>query len=194
MAELRSLGAEAEGFLMPLQGPEDAPELCRRAARIDILVCAFGPFLRGPLETQTAGDWSRVTGLNLALPGALVSTCIGSMLERSWGRILLFGGTGTDAIRGFSTTAAYAAAKTGLGSLAKSVARVGGERNVTCNVLCPGFVDTEYVDEQERSWMLKRAGAARVLDSAEIAQTAYELLANSALNGAIIAVDAGLSL
>jgi NAD(P)-dependent dehydrogenase (short-subunit alcohol dehydrogenase family) len=105
--------------------------------RIDILAVALGPFLRASLAETGAADWERLALLDLALPGALASALLPAMAARGWGRILLFGGTRTDGIRAYSSNAAYAAAKTGLGVLAKSLAVEGAPAGVGCVLVCP---------------------------------------------------------
>jgi len=115
-------------------------------------------------------------------------------MERNWGRILLFGGTNTDTIRGFTTTAAYSAAKTALGVIAKSAAKTAGSRGVTCNVICPGLTDTEYVTEEQKRYNREKSPGGKPLSAEEIARTALDILGNPGLNGAVIPVDQGLVL
>jgi NAD(P)-dependent dehydrogenase (short-subunit alcohol dehydrogenase family) len=116
------------------------------------------------------------------------------MTERGWGRILLFGGTCTDTIRGFSTTTAYSAAKTALGVIAKSVAKTAGPFGVTCNVVCPGLADTEYLDGNARAYARDRAPGGRLVSGDEVAAAAFALLSNPSVNGAVVSVDGGLSI
>ncbi|MCA1951128.1 MAG: SDR family NAD(P)-dependent oxidoreductase [Treponema sp.] len=179
-------------LLKPLKGPESVTELLEQVPKTDILVISFGPFLRKPLTQLEANDWDYMTKMNLAFPGALVSAYLDQMLSQQWGRILLFGGTNTESIRGFLTTTAYAAAKTGLGVLAKSVARIGGAVNVTCNVICPGMIDTEYLTEQDRSYAREKAPGGTLITSETIANMAVEILKQPHLNGALIPIDNGL--
>ena len=82
----------SRGFLLGL-GPEGAGPLVDRLpslGRIDILVCAFGPFVRKPLHETGVSDWERLALLDLALPGALASALVGAMAARGWGRFPLF--------------------------------------------------------------------------------------------------------
>jgi NAD(P)-dependent dehydrogenase (short-subunit alcohol dehydrogenase family) len=113
------------------------------------------------------------------------------MMERNWGRILLFGGTNTDTVRGYITTPAYSAAKTALGVAAKSAARIGADRGVTCNVICPGLTDTEYLDGQARTYNREKSPGGRPLTSGDIALAALAVMENPAVNGAVIPVDQG---
>ncbi|AEJ18401.1 SDR family NAD(P)-dependent oxidoreductase [Gracilinema caldarium] len=179
-------------LLQPITGSESVPALLKFAPEVDILVCAYGPFFKKDITHMTAEDWDYLVTMNLALPGALVSAYLESMIQQAWGRILLFGGTNTDSIRGFTTTTAYSAAKTGLGVLAKSVARIGGSVNVTCNVICPGMTETEYLDEQARRYALGKAPGGILLQCEDIAETALAILHNPHQNGTIIALDKGL--
>jgi len=186
-------GGKAGGVLLPLDQGAAALRLLEQAPRADLLVCAWGPFSRRPLQECTVEDWEFLTFANLAIPGILVSAVLRDMMERAWGRILLFGGTNTDAVRGFSSTAAYSAAKTALSVLAKSAARTGSPYGVTCNVLCPGFVDTEYLDDAARVYARERAPGGKLLSAAAVADAAAGLLANGDINGAVVPVDGGFS-
>lgn len=194
VAAIRGAGGDARGFLLPIASPRAAEDLLREVPEPDVLVCAYGPFVRRPLAALDAADWERATLLDLALPGALASAALSGMEARGWGRILLFGGTCADSIRGFLTTAAYSAAKVGLAVVAKSVAKAAAGSGVTCNMVCPGLVDTEYLDEAVRASWRERAPGGRLLEPAEVARAALALLSNPAANGAVVAVDGGLSL
>jgi NAD(P)-dependent dehydrogenase (short-subunit alcohol dehydrogenase family) len=116
------------------------------------------------------------------------------MSARGWGRILLLGGTRTDAIRAYSTNAAYAAAKTGLAVLAKSLAAEGAGRGVACVLACPGLVETEYLGEREREDLRGRAPGGRLADPAELAAAALGLLSAEPCiaSGAVLSLDGGL--
>ena len=131
---------------------------------------------------------------NLVFPATMVSMVISGMIERNWGRILLFGGTNTDTIRGFITTTAYSAAKTALGVLAKSVAKSAGSRGVTCNVVCPGLTDTEYTGEELLRYNREKSPGGKPLQAEQIARSALTILENPAFNGAVIPVDQGIVL
>jgi NAD(P)-dependent dehydrogenase (short-subunit alcohol dehydrogenase family) len=199
LAELRASGAEAEGFLQDLEAPEGPERLVGALpslGRVDILVHSFGPFVRKSLAETSPADWKRVALLDLALPGALASTLLPAMAERGWGRILLLGGTRTDGIRPYSSNAAYAAAKTGLAVLAKSLAAEGAARGVGCVLVCPGLVDTEYLNEEERVALRRRAPAGRLISPAELAAAAVGLVAADpcVASGSVLSLDGGLSL
>jgi 3-oxoacyl-[acyl-carrier protein] reductase len=194
LGAVRALGGEAEGFLCPADVPGSAERILARSPDPDILVCAWGPFKRGALETLDGTFWETMAAGNLIFPGTIVSLALCGMIERKWGRILLFGGTNTDTIRGFTSTAAYSAAKTALGVIAKSAARTAGKQGITCNVICPGLTDTEYSGEEARAYNRERSPLGKALNTAEIALGALRILESPAINGAVIPVDQGLAL
>ncbi|GHV67998.1 beta-ketoacyl-ACP reductase [Spirochaetia bacterium] len=194
LTEIRKNGGRAEGFLFRVDTPDAAERILERSPNPDILICAWGPFKRGALADMVPADWRDLTLCNLVLPGTLVSLTLPSMMRRGFGRILLFGGTKTDTIRGFTSTAVYSAAKTALGVLAKSAAREGGPSGVTCNVLCPGLTDTEYLDDKARSYNAEQSPGGKPLIPDDIARAALAILENPQINGAIIPVDRGIAI
>ncbi|MBP7263714.1 MAG: SDR family oxidoreductase [Spirochaetia bacterium] len=177
-----------------LGGGSVPDELLEAASACDILVLAYGPFLHATLEQTGDDDWQRMCWANLALPGMLAGRAARAMAARGFGRILFFGGTRTDAIRGFRMNAAYAAAKTGLGVLAKSLAAEYSGRGVSCALLCPGFVDTEYLDQASRAELAAKAPRGRLIRPEAIAELAVALLSGGMdlANGSIIVADEGL--
>jgi 3-oxoacyl-[acyl-carrier protein] reductase len=199
LEELHRIGAGAEGFLLelddPARGVSTLVDALPSLGAIDILVVAFGPFIRRSLAETGVADWERLALLDLALPGALCSALLPSMASRGWGRILLFGGSRTDGIRAYASNAAYAAAKTGLAVLAKSLAEEGASRGVGCILACPGLVDTEYLADSERLALRSRAPGSSLSSPSQIASAAIGLLAADPCiaSGAIISLDNGLS-
>ncbi len=194
LARLREAGHRADGSAGRIADLNDAAFALDRAARCDILVCAFGPFLQKPLHETTSTEWRSVAELDLALPGALVSRALGGMKTRGWGRIVLFGGTRTDAIRGFRTNAAYAAAKTGLSSLVKSVAAGYAADGIAALAVCPGFVDTEYLGPELKAELASKTPHGRLVPARDLAELAANLVAdgNAVWNGSVLNADEGL--
>jgi len=191
---IRERGAKGDGFLLRIEGPASAEEIFARAPPPDILVCAWGPFKQGKLEALDREFWQSMAESNLVFPGVLVSLCLRGMMERNWGRILLFGGTNTAAIRGFTTTTAYSAAKTALGVLAKSAALTAASSGVTCNVLCPGLTNTEYTTEEMLRYNSEKSPGGKPLRPEQLAATALHILEDASLNGAVIPADQGVVL
>ncbi len=212
LAELRLNGVAAEGRLLNWADETEAFALLTELGEVegagqgeseraglhsgfDILVIAFGPFLQKPLAETSAADWRRMAELNLALPGALASWLLPGMARQRWGRMVFFGGTGTDTIKGFATNAAYAAAKTGLGVLAKSISLSYADEGIAAFVVCPGLVDTEYLDDRRRAALSEKAPAGRLIAVDHIADTIAAFVASDPclVSGSVISLDAGLA-
>lgn len=159
----------------------------------EIVICAFGPFLEKPLEMVSPEEWEYLTMANLALPGALASHFLVGMQERRYGRFLFFGGTRTDTIRPFRKTAAYAAAKTGLGVLAKSIATTAGDKNVAAVVVCPGPTSTEYLNAETRARHALLTATGSLFPATQIARASLDLIDDDPCiaSGAIVALDGG---
>jgi len=191
---IRETGARGDGFLLPIDSPAAAERIIALSPSPDILVCSWGPFKQGKIEALDLEFWQNMAENNFIFPGTLVSLVLKGMTERNWGRILLFGGTNTDTIRGFTTTAAYSAAKTALGVIAKSVAKAVSSEEVTCNVVCPGLTDTEYTTEELRQYNLSRSPGGQPMSPKEVAQAALAIISNPGISGSVIPVDRGLIL
>jgi 3-oxoacyl-[acyl-carrier protein] reductase len=200
LAELRagSRARTVSGFLCRIGGSdglavEQAARLMREQEP-DILVCAWGPFQKAALQDTEAEKWRFLTECNLIFPEILISSVLSDMIKKGWGRILLFGGTGTAQIRGYTGTTAYSAAKTALGVVVKSAARTATGVDVTCNMICPGLTDTEYCSEEDKTYNRKHSPAGTALEPKDIAGFALELLKNPGINGVIVPVDKGICL
>ncbi|MDE6068435.1 MAG: SDR family oxidoreductase [Treponemataceae bacterium] len=157
----------------------------------EILCICYGPFLQKKIAQTSAQEWLWTAKLNLALPGILAGYAARFMKRRGFGRILFFGGTRTNQINGFKTNAAYAAAKTGIASLAKSFALEFGESGISTAAIFPGFVQTEYVSEKKRAEYEKLLGGKKMIRADEIARAALFLLSDSNLNGTLLEMDGG---
>ena len=188
------LGLPAEGFLQSVRHADALLDSVARRMPFDIAVVAFGPFLQKPLSETTTTEWSRIVELNLALPGAVVSLLAPDMAKRRWGRIVLFGGTQTDQIRGFRSVAAYSAAKTGIGSLVKSAAKEFGGRGVAVNGVSPGYVETEYLSGSMIRTLAERSPDNTLIPPSSLAKFILNLVVqrSTIVNGAMISMDKGL--
>jgi NAD(P)-dependent dehydrogenase (short-subunit alcohol dehydrogenase family) len=157
----------------------------------DILCICFGPFLQKPVHLMTEKEWLDISFFNYTFPGFLISQALPSMMRKEFGRILVFGGTRTEYIRGFKTNAAYGGAKTALCSLVQSVSSSYASKNIRCNAILPGFVDTEYIDESQRKERIRLGAPLISLD--KIADAAVFLLKSEHISGELLRVDGGLS-
>jgi len=190
-ARAASLGALSLPFEIDPRDPAPFIRALEPALPADILVVAFGPLVRSPLHETSPAEWASAAASCLALPGAIVSSCLPRMIERGFGRILLFGGNRTDVVRGVPGMTAYAAAKTGVGVIAKSVAKGYGRSGISCVAICPGLVETEYLSETDRAEWAALSPSGRLQDARSVAAKALELALDGSFNGSVIAMDEG---
>jgi 3-oxoacyl-[acyl-carrier protein] reductase len=160
---------------------------------IHILIISFGPLLEKKLEDMSLNDWTYVYSMNAILPGTIISLCLPGMIKENYGKIILFGGTGTGKYYGYRKISAYSAAKSGLPVLAKSIAKYYGSSGIQCNIISPGFVETEYYTEQLKKKLYSSIGEGNIINCKDLAQVTRFLVseAGNVINGAVIPVDKG---
>lgn len=157
---------------------DEFPPLREKLCKADILCVSYGPFVQKPLHLTTAQDWQTLALYDYALAGIAVSSVLPGMMERKFGRIVLFGGTRTESVRSYKTNAAYAGAKTAISVLVKSVSAEYRKYGVTCNAVLPGFVNGAK-DKSD------------AVSALSVAQSAFSLIQNENLNGVLLNVDRG---
>ncbi|AFG38796.1 SDR family NAD(P)-dependent oxidoreductase [Spirochaeta africana] len=175
----------------------------RRQPLPDVVVCAYGPLFEGRLKDTAAVSWQRMALHNLVLPGMLLSRLLPCMHGRGSGTVVLFGGTGGDELRGYRRIAAYAAAKAGVVVAARSAAMAseehaeeqehvagqpGPEDGVRTVCICPDFVDTEYLNSEQRARYSRLAGTRGLSNPDICAQLVWRIAEREEIfqNGAII--------
>jgi 3-oxoacyl-[acyl-carrier protein] reductase len=163
--------------------------------KIDILVNNAGITRDQLLMRMKRADWDSVLNTNLTSAYLCTQQAISSMLKQRWGRIInitsIFGQTGQ------AGQANYAASKAGLIGLTMALAREVGSRNITCNAVAPGFIETAMTSglgEDLKQNALKMIPLGRVGSPDDVASAVAFLASDEAsyITGHVLNVNGGM--
>ena len=147
------------------------------------------------LMRMKAEDWDSVISTNLSGIYRVCKASLRGMMKAKGGRIINI--ASVIGIMGNAGQANYAAAKAGIIGFSKSLAREVGSRNITVNVVAPGFIDTDMtrvLPEEQRAGMLQQVPLARLGDVSDIADAVAFLASDSAgyITGETLHVNGGM--
>lgn len=149
------------------------------------------------LLRMTDDQFTRVLDTNLTGAFRVARRASTKMLRARWGRIVFI--SSVVGLHGGPGQVNYAASKAGMVGMARSITRELGSRNITANVVAPGFIATEMTDvlpEQRKAEILKAIPAGRLATPDEVAAAVTWLASDAAgyISGAVIPVDGGLGM
>jgi 3-oxoacyl-[acyl-carrier protein] reductase len=144
VAQITARGGKAMAFALDVSEEEQIKSVFKTAiaqlGKIDILVNNAGITRDQLVMRMKRADWDAVLNTNLTSAYLCTQQAIGTMLKQRWGRIInitsIFGQTGQ------AGQANYASSKAGLIGLTMALAREVASRNITCNAVAPGFIET----------------------------------------------------
>src|SRR3712207_2289393 len=164
---------------------------------VEVLVANAGITDDTLLLRMTDEQFTRVLDANLTGAFRVAQRASKGMLRKRYGRIVFI--SSVVGLTGGAGQVNYAASKAGLVGVARSIARELGSRNITANVVAPGFITTDMTDAlpAERSAEIRKAiPAARFASPEEVAGVVTWLAGDAAgyISGAVIPVDGGLGM
>ena len=197
--ELSSYGIKAKGYRSDASNYQESEDLVNSVLEdfgsIDILINNAGITRDGLLMRMSEEQWDEVMRVNLKSVFNLTKAATKPMMKAKSGSIINL--TSIVGIKGNAGQANYAASKAGIIGFTKSVALELGSRNIRCNAIAPGFIETEMtgelneatVEEWKKSIPLRRGG-----DPSEVAKVCLFLASDlsSYVTGQTIQVDGGL--
>ena len=164
---------------------------------IEVLVSNAGITDDTLLLRMSDDAFTRVLDANLTGSYRVAKRAATGMLRKRWGRMIFI--SSVVGLSGGAGQANYSSSKAGLVGLARSVARELGSRNITANVIAPGFVDTDMtraLPEARRTEIMAQVPLRRYADPSEIASAVVFLASEGAgyITGAVLPVDGGLGM
>jgi 3-oxoacyl-[acyl-carrier protein] reductase len=164
---------------------------------VEVLVANAGITDDTLLMRMSEESFNRVLDANLAGAFRVAKRATPAMLRARNGRMIFI--SSVVAFAGAPGQANYAASKAGLVGLARALTRELGGRNITANVVAPGFIDTDMTAEltdARKAEILANVPAKRYGTSGEVAAVVRFLASPGAayVNGAVLPVDGGLAM
>lgn len=164
---------------------------------VDILVNNAGIISKGSLTDISIDEWNRVFSINVNGPFMLSKTVLPLMQKQKWGRIVNIASVAAQVGGGFLGNTCYAASKGAVLSLTKGIAREYASYNITCNAICPGFVETHLtlaMPKEQVEQALQGIPAHRPASPSEIGDAVVFLASSqsSYINGVTLNIDGGL--
>ena len=199
-AELNALGIKAKGYASNAASYEDSEKLINSVVadfdRIDILVNNAGITRDNLLMRMQEKDWDMVITVNLKSAFNLTKAVQRIMMKQRSGSIINM--SSVVGVSGNAGQSNYSASKAGMIGFTKSIAQELGSRNIRCNAIAPGFIETDMTqklgDDVREAWIktipLRRSGKPE--DVADVATfLASELSAY--VSGQVINVCGGMN-
>lgn len=197
--EIAAAGASAACFPLDVNDEEQIKAAIKTAithfGKVDILVNNAGITRDQLLLRMKRADWDAVLNTNLTSAYLCTQQVIGSMLKQRWGRIInvtsVFGQIGQ------AGQANYASSKAGLIGLTMAIARELASRNITCNAVAPGFIDTAMtsaLSDELKETALKVIPLGRIGTPEDVAHAVRFLASEEAsyITGHVLNVNGGM--
>ncbi len=164
---------------------------------VEVLVANAGITRDTLLLRMSEDDFTEVIDTNLTGAFRVVKRASKGMLRARFGRVILV--SSVVGLLGSAGQVNYAASKSGLIGIARSLTRELGSRGITANVVAPGFIETDMTAElapEQRDAYLTQIPAARFASAQEVARVIAWLASDDAgyISGAVIPVDGGLGM
>lgn len=201
VAACAAAGAKAQALVADVSQAEQVDQMAKAvldaAGKLDVLVNNAGVTKDGVFLRMSDADFDQVLGVNLR--GAFL-TCRAfarPMAKARGGRMINIGSV--VGITGNAGQANYAASKAGLIGLTKSLAQELGGRNVTVNLVAPGFITTDMtagLTDEIKAGMQQRIPLGRFGAADDVAAAVRYLASDAAayVTGQVLVVDGGLAM
>lgn len=199
VGDIAAAGGNATAFPLDVADEEQIKSAIKAAitqfGKVDILVNNAGITRDQLVMRMKRADWDAVLQTNLTSGYLSIQQVISSMLKQRWGRIInissVFGQMGQ------AGQANYAASKAGLIGLTMAIAREVGSRNITCNAVAPGFIETAMtagLSDELKQNAVKQIPLGRIGTPDDVAAAVAFLASDGAsyITGHVLSVNGGM--
>jgi 3-hydroxybutyrate dehydrogenase len=205
--ELDAVAREIGGVALRLDLTDrhETDEVIASIGHVDVLVNNAGVAESAALDRTTDAMWDRILELDVTAPFRVIRALVPSMIAAKWGRVINVASNA--GVSGYAYSMAYCAAKHALVGLTRALAVDLARTNVTINALCPGWVETQMVDEavtriatktgrsedEARTQLAAMSPQRRIITPSEVAYAALMLCSDAArgIHGQTIVIDGG---
>ena len=163
---------------------------------VDVLINNAGVTKDNILPRMKEDEWLEVIQTNLTGSFYTSQRAIKLMMKNKWGRIVFI--SSVVGLSGNQGQANYAASKAGLIGLAKPISKEMGSRNITSNVVAPGYIETDmtsFLDDQNKENIIEQLSIKRIGKPEDISNIVSFLCNDESeyITGQVIPVDGGLT-
>jgi len=199
-AEIVKSGGKATALEIDVTNAESIENAFRTIEKeyggVDVLVNNAGITKDNILPRLKEDDWTDVIDTNLSGSFRTSQRAIKHMMKSKWGRIVYI--SSIVGMMGNQGQANYAASKAGLIGLSKSIAKEMGSRNITSNVIAPGYIDTDmtaFLTDEQKENIIEQLSIKRIGKPEDIANIVSFLCSDESeyITGQVISVDGGIT-
>jgi 3-oxoacyl-[acyl-carrier protein] reductase len=171
-------------------------EIENKYSHVDILINNAGITRDNILPRMKEDEWNDVIQTNLTGNFYTSQRAIKKMIKNKWGRIIFI--SSVVGLSGNQGQANYAASKAGLIGLSKSISKEVGSRNITSNVIAPGYIETDmtsFIDDENRENIIEQLSIKRMGMPEDISNMVSFLCKDESeyITGQVIPIDGGLT-
>ena len=196
---------QGEAFTLDLLDRKATDAFISEVGTIDVLVNNAGAAESAPLDKMTDEIWDKIMEIDATAPYRLIRGFAPKMVKAGWGRVVNIASNA--GVSGYRYSSAYCAAKHAMVGYTRALAIDLARTGVTINAICPGWVQTQIVDEAV-SRIAKKTGRSidearktlevmnpqhRLLDVTEVSHAVVMLCADAArgIHGQTLVIDGG---
>ena len=196
--EARAYGVRAEAFLCDVSDfnavGDTVKAIKEQLGPVDILVNNAGITRDGLVMSMKEEAFDSVIDINLKGAFNMIHHCTPMLIKKRCGKIVNI--SSISGIMGNAGQANYSASKAGIIGLTKAVARELAGRNVCCNAIAPGFIETDMTQGMEDSAFAQQIPLKRMGKAEEVAELAAFLVQDISgyITGEVIRIDGGLAI